>query len=244
MSADLIIGIHSINEALKNNSREVISFYCTEEARTELVDPKAATFLSKHAFQEKSKELFKKHGFEYVRVPTGAILECSSTPLGDMNKFLDLCETSEKLKILCLDGITDIHNAAAITRTAGFFKADIILLSGKNKFSFTPGFYRIASGAVEHIQFIQVTSLPKALAKIQEKGISLVGLSEHEANSEIQLKNKICLILGSEQKGISHAVLRLCDQKVSLQGAGEIKSLNVSVAAALSMDKVFKTLES
>jgi 23S rRNA (guanosine2251-2'-O)-methyltransferase len=52
-------------------------------------------------------------------------------------------------------------------------------------------------------------------------------------------KNKICLLLGAEETGLSHAVARLVQKNLSLTSQGSIKSLNVSSAAAIAMEKCF-----
>ena len=56
---------------------------------------------------------------------------------------------------------------------------------------------------------------------------------------ENKSKNKICLLLGAEETGLSHAVARLVQKNLSLTSQGSIKSLNVSSAAAIAMEKCF-----
>jgi 23S rRNA (guanosine2251-2'-O)-methyltransferase len=48
-----------------------------------------------------------------------------------------------------------------------------------------------------------------------------------------ELKGPLVLVMGSEDEGISDAVLRLADDLVNIPMAGEIGSLNVSVATGI-----------
>ncbi len=54
-----------------------------------------------------------------------------------------------------LDQITDVHNAAAIMRSAAFYGVDCVLISQKGNFGMGPNFARIASGALEYVKIIQ-----------------------------------------------------------------------------------------
>lgn len=236
---DLIVGIHSVQAALNNPDRSGHELICTEDGKKAL-HVKDCTLIGKHQFQEEAKKIYKKIGFEYQRVPSGAMLLTSELEIKDVNYLYDQAIQSDKIKILCLDGVTDVHNAGALIRTACFYGVAIVLVSGRQAFSKTPSFYRIASGATEYIDIVQVQSLPKTISKLIEMGIDVYALSEHESENLDPSKSlKKCMILGSEEKGISHAIMRLCENKVSLKSQGEIKSLNVSVAGAVAMEKLF-----
>jgi len=48
------------------------------------------------------------------------------------------------------------------------------------------------------------------------------------------------LVMGSEDKGISTEVLKLCDVRAKLPIVGQVQSLNVSVAAGIFMYEVLR----
>ena len=140
-----------------------------------------------------------------------------------------------------MDQVTDVHNGAAILRTASFFGVDCVLVAMKGNFGRSPTFSRIASGSIEHVKIIKVASLPKTLNKLKDKKVLCIGLSEH-AGAELEPINydySTCLVLGAEDVGLSNAVSRVLDKNVSLRARGEIKSLNVSVASAIAMEKIW-----
>lgn len=247
---DLVIGIHSIIKALENESRTIYRLVGTEESIKEI---KKSTRLStdikvhqmnSHKVQEEAKGYFKDLGLEYHRVPSSVFLIASSIEIHSVPFLYDLIEKKENLKIVCLDQVTDVHNAGAILRTASFYGVDAVIVPDKKSFGLTPSFFRIASGAAEFVPLIGVSKLTRTVAKLQESGMLCLALSEH-AKGDLNIKEikdstkGLALILGREDVGISNAVLRMIDQHISLDSMGDIKSLNVSIAAAITMEKCF-----
>lgn len=249
---DLIIGQHGIEEALKNPERSGHHVYSTHDALMEFqkksgLDLKREgielTLLKPHALQEMAKKFFDELGFHYQRVPSQIFLVTSEIPQKDLNWLYERLKMGPQ-KILCLDQVTDVHNAAAILRTAAFYGVHAMLVSQKGSFGASPSFHRLASGASEHVPIVRCSSLPTALSRLQERGVLCVGLSEHAEDNNYQalkqgMTSSSCLVLGAEDVGLSHAVSRVIEHRLSLTSQGAIKSLNVSVAAALAMEKFF-----
>lgn len=246
---DIVVGQHSIEETLKNPLREHYLLVTTPESLQEFaqktkINPKTLDLeiklMPSHEVQEEAKKLYSEFEFTYHRVPSNMFLVTSPLPLKDLTWLMEELEKKPS-KILCLDQVTDAHNAAAILRTAAFFGVDALMVSMKGSFGAGPQFHRIASGASEFIPIVKVASLPRALTKLQNTGVLVVGLSEHATPEGIQRHKdqSLCLVLGAEDLGLSHAVSRILTKTISLQAVGPIKSLNVSVAAALAMEKFF-----
>jgi 23S rRNA (guanosine2251-2'-O)-methyltransferase len=245
---NLIVGIHSIICALQNPQRTVYQLVGTEDALDEikksvkLPADKVKMFAS-HKVQEEAKKYYKDLGLEYQRVPSGVFLVASEINFVDIPNFYSAVEKNSKLKILCLDQVTDVHNAAAILRTANFYGVDFVVVPDKKSFGLTPSFFRIASGAAEYTKIVPVSKLTKTITKLKDLGVEVLALSEHakgKLSSELtSSESSLCLVLGKEDTGISNGVLRLIDNHISLDSLGEIKSLNVSIAAAITMEKCF-----
>lgn len=250
---DLIIGIHSIAAAILNPNRMVIKIVLSDDGEAELLKRSSVTKktlrelnvhkVSGHKVQELAKDYFKELKLEYTRVPSQVFAIVSPLETLGVNELYSLAG-KESLRLICLDQISDVHNAGAIIRTASFYGVDAVILPGKKSFGLTPSFFRIASGATEFIKMISVSNLGKVIKKLGELGVVTVGLSEHATNplqeNDIQSLKKVCLILGKEDTGISNAVMRQVEYQLSLAPKGETKSLNVSAAAAISMEKCFK----
>ena len=252
---DLIMGIHSIREAILNPERASFLLIGTDNGIRELIKGmnkefsekvyKNSEVVSLHAMQEKAKKYCALMGFNFSRVMSQVFMVTVSRELYSVSRALKEIERSDGTKIICLDSVTDSHNAAAILRTASFYGVSYIVTSAKGSFGKGPTFSRIASGALEHLKIVKTPSLPKFIRSLKERNVSCIGLTEHadlsleDAGKEDLDNPLICLVFGSEDRGLSNAVLRVIPKKLSLKSSGMIKSLNVSVATAISMEKIF-----
>lgn len=244
--SDLIIGIHSIIAALKNPRRINKKLYIgkgkLEElnlSEQELNDLCQIEYLNAHEVQEKAKELCAKQDFSYQRVPGNILLQADPLEEVSLSSLYSHVQKG-KARIVALDQVTDVTNAAAILRTAAFFNVNYMVFSRKGGFVATPAFFRLASGATEYISVIAASSLPKVLSKLKEKGATLMGFSEDgNEQAKINAPENTCLVLGAEDKGLSNAVRRCLDCTIAITSKGPVNSLNVSVAAAIAMDRVW-----
>jgi 23S rRNA (guanosine2251-2'-O)-methyltransferase len=94
-----------------------------------------------------------------------------------------------------------------------------------------------ASGALELIPYIQITNLADALGALHKLGFQSIGLdSEGPAPLEGTFSGeKVALVLGAEGKGLRQKTRETVHALARLDMPGEIKSLNVSNAAAISL---------
>ncbi len=242
MSKDLITGFHSIHHALKNPKRNVIEVLATDKGLQEYkkkyshIDAELKR-LKPHEFQAQSEKLYKEAGFKFQKISSGLLLIAEGLEYKSHAWLYDHIEKNDSVKLLALDQVTDIQNAGAILRTAAFYNIDALIVGIKGSFSLTPSFFRNTSGAFEHVPFIQVPSLSKTLKTLSEKNVKIIGLSEEANDDEFERTSKECFIMGSEDNGLSHAVERCIDHNIALKAAGEIESLNVSVATAVTLER-------
>jgi 23S rRNA (guanosine2251-2'-O)-methyltransferase len=251
MDHDLIVGIHSIAEVLKNPERAVFEIVATEEGLEELkkrgglkreqIPMEKVRLLEGHTLQEEAKKHYRDMDIEFQRVPSQIFILVSPVTIYEPTWIYNQLESRIPLKILALDQVTDAHNGAAIMRTAAFYGVDVVLISAKGNFGLGPSFARIASGATEYVKIVRCSALPKTLTKIKDLGSICIGLSEHASENLIipDKQKSICLVLGAEDVGMSHAVSRVIENTIAFKPLGKIKSLNVSVAAAIAMEKIF-----
>ena len=215
MSKDLIVGAHSIAEALLNPKRADKKIYATEESLKEfkrsnnnvakvLESTTIELFSNNHKLQQGVERLYSSYGHKFQRVPGNILLEASRIPFIQIGSLFDKLKDSTDLKVLCLDQVTDPQNAAAILRTASFFGVDSVVLPGKSSAGFSPGFFRISSGAAEHVNIFVVSNLSRFVSRFNELGGCSIGFSEHSSESSIDetiYNNKnLLLVLGNEEK--------------------------------------------
>ena len=139
--------------------------------------------------------------------------------------------------LVALDGVTDPGNLGAILRSAECAGVTGAVLPRHRAVHVTPAATKAAAGAVEHVPMAVVGGLPSAIADLRRAGVHVVGLDGAAPTSLYDLvggDGPVCLVLGSEGRGLSRLVRERCDEVVAIPMAGALGSLNVSAAAALA----------
>jgi 23S rRNA (guanosine2251-2'-O)-methyltransferase len=144
--------------------------------------------------------------------------------------------------IIALDGITDTGNLGAIVRSALLFGFDAVVLPRDNSARITPQAIKSSAGAIYHQKVIYINSLNNFMIEAMEAGFSMIGLAgeAEESITQLDIKNKICYIIGSERKGIRRSVKKLCDKLVSIPTTEKFNSLNASVSGAIAMWEFYR----
>ncbi len=139
--------------------------------------------------------------------------------------------------LLVLDGVTDPHNLGACLRTADAAGVQAVVIP-KDRAAPVDGVARkVAAGAAEFIPVASVTNLARTLAMLKERGVWVVG-TDAEAPETLyaaDLKRPLALVLGAEGGGMRRLTREHCDFLVRIPMAGQIASLNVSVAAGVAL---------
>jgi len=151
-------------------------------------------------------------------------------------------EKGEVPLFLMLDGITDIRNIGGIARTAFCTGVQAIIIPDKGVGALNEDAILTSAGALEQIAVCRVNSLMKAVDELHLNGIKVMA-SEMTAEKRIfdmDFKEPLAIILGSEEKGIYPALMKVCDEKFKIPMAGDFESLNVSVATGMILYEVMK----
>jgi len=146
------------------------------------------------------------------------------------------------LLLLILDGIQDPHNLGACLRTADAAGVDAVVVPRHGAAGLGPTVSKVAAGAAELLNFAAVPNISRVLGWIQEYGVVIVGTSDTAGQSlyECDLAGPIALVMGREDKGLRKSIIGRCDQLGSLPMAGEVSSLNVSVATGICLYEVVR----
>ena len=143
---------------------------------------------------------------------------------------------------LLLDQITDVRNFGAILRTAECTGVDAIIIPNQGNAPLNADAIKTSAGAAFKIPICKVNHLLDAIYHLQGEGIEIVCITEKTDNTlyQVDFNKPIALIMGSEHKGISPAVLKITDAKAKLPLLGDIASLNVSVACGVALYEVVR----
>ncbi len=155
--------------------------------------------------------------------------------LGAARKYADLESVAASEMLVVLDGVEDPHNLGAIVRTAHAAGAGAVIVPERRAAGVTDVVAKAAAGALEHLPVVRVTNINRALEDLKERGMWIYGLDERgtEAYDQIDYAKRSVLVLGGEGKGLHEQVRKHCDVLVRIPMAGQISSLNVSVAAGV-----------
>jgi 23S rRNA (guanosine2251-2'-O)-methyltransferase len=143
---------------------------------------------------------------------------------------------------LVLDQVQDPHNLGACLRTADAVGVQGIIVTKDNAASITPTVCKVASGAAETVPVYQVTNLARTLRWLKEQNIWIMGAAGEAEQTvfEMQLDMPLAIVMGAEGSGMRHLTRQHCDFLVKIPMAGQVESLNVSVAAGVLMYEAFR----
>jgi 23S rRNA (guanosine2251-2'-O)-methyltransferase len=104
----------------------------------------------------------------------------------------------------------------------------------------TPTVAKASAGAVERCPIARVTNIAKTIEALKEEGIWSVALAaDGEAPlSGVDLSGPLALVLGSEGEGLRPLVRKTCDHAAHIPMTGDLDSLSVSAAAAVTLYEV------
>lgn len=137
--------------------------------------------------------------------------------------------------VVLLDHVVDEGNFGAIVRSAEVVGASCVIIANARCASVGVGAYKTSAGAVLHMPIVQVVNLARAIDELKEHGFWVIGASEHAQQTvwDAPFTGNVCLVMGSEENGISSLVQKKCDFICKLPQRGRIESLNVAQAATV-----------
>jgi 23S rRNA (guanosine2251-2'-O)-methyltransferase len=213
--------------ALQNPQRQIRKLTLTENAARRLADENIDTRIA--------PEIVRPQDIDRLLSPDavhqGLLAEADPLPSPDIETL------AQEGMVLVLDQITDPHNVGAILRSAAAFAVKAIVTTARHSPEATGVLAKAASGALELVPIITVTNLARALTELNDIGFQTVGLDSEgsEDLSNVALRAPLALVLGAEGKGLRQLTRDTCSVVARLDMPGEIKSLNVSNAAVLSL---------
>ncbi|ART62199.1 23S rRNA (guanosine(2251)-2'-O)-methyltransferase RlmB [Kushneria marisflavi] len=139
--------------------------------------------------------------------------------------------------LLVLDGVTDVHNFGACLRSADAAGVIGVMVAKDRSAPLNATVRKISCGGAESVPVYQVTNLARALARLKEYGMQVLGAAG-EADTfvhDVDMRGPTALVMGAEGKGLRRLTREHCDQLVKLPMAGQVSSLNVSVATGICL---------
>ncbi len=145
--------------------------------------------------------------------------------------------------LVMFDSIMDPHNFGAALRVCAAFGFDQVIFHKGNSSGITPAAVKVSAGAAFHVTIFE-SNLNKAVRQLQEAGYGILVLDADGDQTiyDCPLPEKLCLVIGAEDKGVRFAIQRLADQKVAIPMRGKLDSLNVSTALSAALCELSRRL--
>ncbi len=241
---DVLYGIHAVMEALKSKKRNVVQLY--------VADNKAG-----HRAVEEIIRLAKRNNVKIDRMDIkmmdrltkggnhqGVLAKAQPVRLMKLSTALYESDGNKKDLWLAVDEMTDPQNLGAIIRSAACLGFSTIILPQRRTVGLTPAVYKVACGAVERVNIVEVSNLSNALLDLKEEGFWVYGADmDGQPITQTDYASPAVLVIGSEGTGIREKTAENCDQIISIPQKGGVESLNASAAAGIIMYDMFSKVQ-
>ncbi|GGI79417.1 23S rRNA (guanosine(2251)-2'-O)-methyltransferase RlmB [Shewanella gelidii] len=233
---DIVFGIHAVEALLKNTPERIIEMWLLQGREDERLLPliKTAKEFGVSVQTSARKVLDNKANSSQHQ---GIVARVKAAKILSDNELDVLLGKTETPFLLILDGVTDPHNLGACLRNADAAGVQGIIVPKDNSVGITSIVSKVACGAAESVPLFQVTNLARTMRYLQDKGVWIIGTAG-EADCELyqaDLKGPLAIAMGAEGKGLRRLSREACDTLVSIPMAGEVSSLNVSVATGVCL---------
>ncbi|MFA0923065.1 23S rRNA (guanosine(2251)-2'-O)-methyltransferase RlmB [Xanthomonas fragariae] len=154
------------------------------------------------------------------------------------NELEGLVEAAEgRALVLVLDGVQDPHNLGACLRSAAAAGVTAVVIPKDKSATVNATVRKTSAGAADRVPVVAVTNLARCLRDLQKQGVWLYGLAGEAGASlySVDLRGNVGLVLGGEADGLRRLTREHCDGLVKIPMPGDIESLNVSVAAGVTL---------
>ncbi len=228
MTRELVYGRRPVREVVRAGKRQVLELLVTERALT--AEPwlrELPGLRVQVALERRLKEVAGTTDHQ------GVVAFCEPYRYADA---LELAAGSRPL-VVCLDQVTDPHNLGAVVRSADGAGASGVVVTERNAARVTPAVCKASAGAVEDLPVAVVVNLGRYLEEIKGPELWAWAAAGDAETSvwEADLVTGAAVVFGSEGRGLRPGVRRACDAAFAVPLAGKVESLNVSVAAGVTL---------
>jgi len=226
----LLYGKNAVIERLRANMRGVRKVIIAED----FDDPTALELIKARRIpvqKASEKEMLKMKRTERLQ---GIIAEIDPFRYSSFEALVSNPE-GEKLSFIMLDEVTDPQNLGAIIRIAACFGGFGIVIPERGACEVNETVLSVASGGDNYVPICRINNLTNALIHAKKAGYWAAGAVVEGGDdlTNVSLPFPLCIVMGSEGKGIHHGVEKHLEMKVTLPMRGAALSFNVAMASAV-----------
>jgi 23S rRNA (guanosine2251-2'-O)-methyltransferase len=137
--------------------------------------------------------------------------------------------------LVLVDRVTDPGNLGAILRACAGAGVDGVLLSQEGTVGLTPHVVKASAGTVERVPVARVPRPARRVEDLRSLGFQALalGAGHDTAWDEVDLRGRVLIVAGGEERGPRPGVVQVCNMKVAIPLANAVDSLNVAVATGV-----------
>ncbi|WP_246017186.1 23S rRNA (guanosine(2251)-2'-O)-methyltransferase RlmB [Cohnella phaseoli] len=238
---EYVAGKHPVLEALRAG-RSINKIFLSAQAQRSLVQPileeaKTRGIVVQQVDKSKLDRLVPAMQHQ------GVVAQAAAVAYADVDELLArAAERGEAPLIVLLDEVEDPHNLGSILRTADCTGVHGVIVPKRRSAGLTAVVAKTSAGAVEYVPVARVANLVQTMEKLKEAGLWIAGadVGAKEGFYETNLTGPLAIVIGNEGQGLSRLVKERCDFILSLPMAGQINSLNASVATGVILYEVVR----
>ena len=149
--------------------------------------------------------------------------------------------------VLICDQVNSPANIGSLFRIADSFGISQIYFCGEDITVVSKRMLRTARSTHHHVAHQHKEEITEVITSLKDDGYSIVALEITEdsipcSDYDINSDQKIALIIGEENYGVSEAALKLSDQTVHIDMYGNNSSMNVAVATGIALYEITNQL--
>ncbi len=153
-----------------------------------------------------------------------------------VKRLLDVLRCRTRHIVVGMEAVDDGHNQAAILRSADAFGVqEVAVVTGQAPFSPSE---RVTQGAHKWLTIRKYPDIGAAMGALRARGYH-IWASRLAPNAipldEVDLSRPAAFFFGNEHEGLSEEAIRHADNLFVIPMVGFVQSLNVSVAAAITL---------
>lgn len=164
----------------------------------------------------------------------GVCFDALRAPELALSMLLALLPAGPVLVVL-LEGVGNPHNFGAVLRSAANFGVGGVVLAADSPLALSGAACRVAEGGAEAVPLARLTSGESALNALRAAGFVVAATVSRAGESPYAqpLPKRLALVFGAENEGVSDALIRGADRRLTIPGTGAVESLNIAASAAV-----------
>ena len=239
-SKDYVYGFHALSAFVRQSPERIIRVHVDKNKKdartTEFINQLKA---NKVDFEFCHRDQLQKHLGDVVHQGVMAVIAGSA-----INKRVDLNDAIKDMcadeTVLILDGIQDPMNLGSCLRVADAAGAKHVIFPKDKSASITAVTRKVSAGASESLCIHTVTNLVRTIELLKQHNFWVIGMADETDSSlyQYQFNGRVAIILGNEGKGLRHLTRKACDEILAIPMLGQVESLNVATATAVSLFEI------